>query len=318
MSLLSDLLSRIRHEQQTKDVPPGLRNIVADSNKKWIMKRQIFFIFFISILVIISGLIIVYIVETYFPKIPPTQTTQTTETTQTLASTLSKEVDTVSSQMAGTEGKDQSPGIEGQKPIERVEKPVSPTPVQDKDKLSTHSSELDSEFYAEFQSKFKNIKSDSLGKDTYLYLAGGYELKKDYPNAVSNYKKVLTIDPKDYRVMNKIGSIFIELKLFKEALIYLQEAINIKNDYIPALVNMGIAYAELAELSNAEIYLSTAVALEPYNKFAIFNIALLYEEIGDYDKAQQYYSILREMGDVQGDAGLARIEERLKSGGQSP
>ncbi len=311
MSLLSDLLSRVRHEQQTKDVPPGLRNIVADSKKNWVMKRQIFFIFFISTLVIISGLVIVYIVETYFSKIPPTQAT---ETAPTLASTLSREVDTVSFQMAGTEGKDQPPGIEEQKSIEHVEEPVSPVPVQDKDKLSTQYSELDSEFHAEFQSKFKSTKPDSSGKDSYLYLASGYELKKDYSNALSNYKKVLTIDPKDYRVMNKIGSIFIELKLFKEALIYLQDAINIKNDYIPALVNMGIAYAELAELSNAEIYLSTAVALEPYNKFAIFNIALLYEEIGDYDKAQKYYLILKKMGDVQGDVGLTRIEERFKSG----
>lgn len=318
MSLLSDLLLRVKSEQKTKDVPPGLKNMVAQSNKKWIMKRRILSVFAIFTLVIVLGLVIVYITETYFSRIPPAQST---ETVQPLTSTLSRKADVVPLQMAGVEGREQHPGIEGRKSIERAEEPVSSVAeepvssvsVQDKDKFSTQYSELDSEFHIKFQPKFKNTRSDSWGKDAYLYLASDYELKKDYSNALSNYKKVLAIDPEDYRVMNKIGAMLTELKLFEEALSYLLDAINIKNDYVPALINTGIAYAGLTELSNAEIYLSTAVALEPYNKFAVFNIALLYEEMGNYGKAQKYYSTLKVMGEVQGNAGLARIKERLKS-----
>lgn len=310
MSLLSDLLLRVKSEQKTKDVPPGLKNMVAQSNKKWIMKRRILSVFAIFTLVIVLGLVIVYITETYFSRIPPAQST---ETVQPLTSTLSRKADVVPLQMAGAEGREQHPGIEGRKSIERAEEPVLSVSVQDKDKFSTQYSELDSEFHIKFQPKFKNTRSDSWGKDAYLYLASDYELKKDYSNALSNYKKVLAIDPEDYRVMNKIGAMLTELKSFEEALSYLLDAINIKNDYVPALINTGIAYAGLTELSNAEIYLSTAVVLEPYNKFAVFNIALLYEEMGNYGKAQKYYSMLKVLGEVQGNAGLARIKERLKS-----
>lgn len=141
-------------------------------------------------------------------------------------------------------------------------------------------------------------------------MARNYEMKKDYPNAIASYKNVLKIEPKNFRVMNNIASILIQLNSFEDAKSYSLLSLSYKNDYVPALINYAIASAKLGVTEDAENYLLRALQLEPDNRQAIFNIAVLYENRGDYKKAREYYLKLQRLGDVQGKEGFERLKDR--------
>jgi len=139
-------------------------------------------------------------------------------------------------------------------------------------------------------------------------MGGNYEKKGDHYNAISSYKKVLDIEPRNYRVINKIAYILIQIASYEEALKYLDSALSIRHDYVPALINTGIVYAKAEKFSDAEKYLLKALSLEEANQPALFNIATLYEKQGKYDLARGYYLRLKNLGNDQGRLGIERIE----------
>lgn len=328
MSLLADLLLKVKHHQQQprKDIPPGLKNIILDSNKKEALKRRIILFSILFALIIISGLMAVYLMQSYFAGdriqktesfdyaqgrhraqgTPSSQTGQVAQVTkevggrQLIVDSQKKRLKTASTGSAKTrESKGKEKAGEDISEEQRVKEEAQP--VQEE---KTQQAEVSA-------AGVEKPKVDTSEKDAYLYMARNYELKKDYSNSLSSYKKALNIEPKNYRIMNNIAYIFLQLNSFEEAMDYLQMAINVENDYVPALINMGIVHARLGRPSDAEGYLSRAVILEPYNKHALFNIAFFYEGQGNYDRAQDYYLRLQRTGDIHGYLGLARIKEKL-------
>jgi tetratricopeptide (TPR) repeat protein len=91
---------------------------------------------------------------------------------------------------------------------------------------------------------------------------------------------------------------------------YAQRALEIRKDYVPSLVNLGIDYSCLGKASESESYFRRALAVEPANHYALLNLALLYEKQSAFDKADQYYARLSREGDAQGYLGSARIAEK--------
>jgi len=110
--------------------------------------------------------------------------------------------------------------------------------------------------------------------------------------------------------MNNISSMLIHLGSYEESIQYAQRALNIRKDYVPSLVNMGIDYSCLGKTSESESYFRRALTIEPANRYALLNLALQYEKQSAFDKADQYYARLSQEGDVQGYLGSARIAEK--------
>jgi Tfp pilus assembly protein PilF len=118
------------------------------------------------------------------------------------------------------------------------------------------------------------------------------------------------MEPNNYAVMNNISSMLIHLGSYEESMRYAQRALNIRKDYVPSLVNMGIDYSFLGKTSESESYFRRALTIEPANRYALLNLALLYEKQSAFDMADQYYVRLSHEGDAQGYLGSARIAEK--------
>ena len=164
--------------------------------------------------------------------------------------------------------------------------------------------------WVEARNPTKNSQHLNDDKDSLLYSARAYESKKDYYQALLNYKKALELDPQNYIIMNNISSVLIHMENFSDALRYLENALSIKRDYVPSLINLGITYIRLGNSVEGESYLLKALSIEPSNKNAMFNIAIFCERQGDNDKAYNYFYKLFEMGEIQGCLGTARIAEK--------
>jgi len=77
-------------------------------------------------------------------------------------------------------------------------------------------------------------------------------MKNDYQGALAGYKKALEIDKNNYVVMNNIAFIYLALGIIEESVNYSQQALGVNKDYVPALINLGIASAKSGDIPAAE------------------------------------------------------------------
>jgi thioredoxin-like negative regulator of GroEL len=344
MSILSDLLSKIRQPLPSKEVPPGLRSTVSAIKKKESNKRRIVIIIALSVLAVSSGFVLVYLTEVYLKggvkqtayqrgitggpvaqqaipspsvsdKGPKEERRQATDNKQVADRRRQNGEKTVNN---GINEKRSSPETIRSRsqpgPSTRTPMKVTPSslqPVEGHDKKETILGIPEGGQPVQQEGQKVTTKAERLHdtseKDLYLYMARAYESKRDYTNALLSYKKVLGIEHGNYRVMNNIASILIKLNLYDEAKTYLQKALDLRADYVPAIINTGIVFAKNGETKDAENILLRALMIEPDNRDALFNLAILYEKRGSFEKARQYYSQLKQIGDPRGESGLERI-----------
>lgn len=306
MSLLNDLLSKVKAPDKRGDVPPGLKQAVSESAKKDATRRKMITLSILVSLSVIAGIGAVYLMDTF-----------------TKPATLKRV-------------KNQESGIKSQELRVRTvpqPQPVKPMPQPAKIKapkkgggksikgtpqpeLSPKPNEVDKKGDETPKQSAPNPELLAL-RDVYLYTARTYESKKDYAQALSNYKKALEIEPRNYVIMNNISSLLLNLGAPEEAIRHAKNALAIKNDYVPSIINHGIASIKLGNTTEGESLFFRALGIEPSNRHALLNLGLVHEKRGEYDKANSYFLKLSEMGDVQGYMGMARIAEKQGKSGDA-
>lgn len=308
MSLLADLLSKAKRPQPKREIPPNLKDIVSISRQQSARKRKILFASLLAAGAIMSGVLIAYFIQS--PKGSGVSSQQLIDTREHIES---KTPTAPSTTEKGQEAKKSETSLSKVKKPQKVKKAL-----QDKgyitQEIKPETKMKEDKKQVEERKRVAEERRDLGGdseRDAYLYSAREYEDKKDYRGALFNYKKALEIDKGNFAIMNNIAYIFLQLGLFENSIKYTRMAVDTKDDYIPALINLGIAYAKMRDVSTAETYLSRANTIEPDNGKVILNLAILYEKVGDYNKASEYFSRLFKLGDTAGSVGIARIYERM-------
>lgn len=319
MSLLADLLSKIKQPQTKRDVPPNLLNIVQGSAKQSANRRRMVLLACLFAVAIVTGIFLVYFTRTLSER-----------SASDISITPRGKMPTAEKQLQGGESK--APGHpEIARSAQTVQPSKSKEAVQSKETavpavVTSRKQERVSHSVPAPESRGKeilpnleqvivkqeapnNIRNES-GIDAFLYSASELEMKKDYQGALTKYKKALELDRNNYIVMNNIAYIYISLGLIGESVNYSKKALELNKDYVPALINIGIASAKSGDISAAEEYLTQALKLDPDNKSALLNLAVLHELQMNYPRAFEYFSRLTKSGNVSGMLGLARIYEK--------
>jgi Tfp pilus assembly protein PilF len=327
MSLITDLLSKIKQDQSKRDVPPILRDAVVESNSEKRMQKRLILALVIVLVFAAIGIGAIYLMD-YFKE------------TSLIASIPEKKIPanqpppqvSVPLQKSEPEVKAPEAHLGDQKETETVvargrekDSKISPHRTKStmtryayhfKPKVSGTVGELqqhEAASAAERHEQQENGEEISRhDKNFFLYGARTYEMQGKYSQALSNYKKVLALEPNNYIVMNNISSMLIYLRSYEEAIRYAQKALNINKNYPSPLINIGIGYGYLGKVSESERYFQRALAIEPSNHNALLNLGILYEKQNSLNKADGYYIKLSDTGDVQGYLGRARIAEKQK------
>jgi tetratricopeptide (TPR) repeat protein len=147
-------------------------------------------------------------------------------------------------------------------------------------------------------------------KDVALYTAKSYEQNKNYGQAITHYKKALEKDTRNYLIMNNLASVLIKTGSFKESIPYSMDALTVQKNYVPSLVNLGIANIQLGNMTEGEMYLLKAKSIEPSNKTVLFNLGLLYEKASNFQESLTAFQKLADMKEAGGYLGVARILEK--------
>ncbi len=320
MSLLADLLSKIKQPQAKREVPPNLKNIVQNASLKSTNKRKIILLSVLFIVSVSMGIALVYFTGTLTNKSVSPAPLTTQETMQPPAPAVlaeKEEVKSSSSESSAAKEAEPVPPTPVKKkssraaPKQKEKSPEAPTHPVTASKVREMLPKLEQVIVKkESSGQFPSRPVDESVQDAYLYSAGELEIKNDYQGALINYKKALEIDSNNYVIMNNIAYIYLHLGLIEESVNYSQRALEINKEYIPALTNMGIASAKSENFSAAEGYFHQALKFDPHNSKALLNLAILYEQQMDYARALDHFSRLAKTGDSSGVLGSARIYEK--------
>lgn len=81
--------------------------------------------------------------------------------------------------------------------------------------------------------------------------------------AKSLYKKVIKIDPRNVEALNNLGVVYMKKKVYKWAIIRLNDAIKAKYNYADAHYNLACIYAQQNDADRSLAYLKNAVRFNP-------------------------------------------------------
>lgn len=317
MSLLADLLSKVKYQGPKRDVPPNLRHAVSDYSEKYAAKKRLMSALVLVFVAVVSGAAAVYLINFYgkpyqakkpllqdeksveqvvknMPPAPPP------EVSLPVGTALEAGKEPASGSVVGkTKTKKGSAG----RSVRRQQKPLQ------KEKPSLSQPEI-SELCKVAGEEEKPAGEKLSERDAYISAAQTYESRRDYHNALASYKKALNLDPGNHFILNNIASVLLTMGSYNEAIPYLNKVLSIEKDYLPALINLGIAHAMLGNFQESETYLAKALAIEPSNASALLNSAILYERQAKNDKAYAFFYKLSQSGNIQGYLGIARIAEK--------
>ena len=325
MSLITDLLAKVKKQEPRRDIPPILKDEVLQSKSERRSRRWLTGILVLAGVLIAAGFGVIYVVEsmkgpsllvsTPSKGAPPGQSAP-----QATAPALPPQVDTGTSASSSGDLK----VTERAAPPE-LKKDAS-IPSRDKKAVQkyTHKSPPHASGRVQEMRREKTVAGEHAAlektpgsmtrqeRDMNLYMARTYETQKNYRQALMHYRRVLAVEPNNYVVMNNIASMLIYLGSCEEAIGYAQKALDVKRSYVFSLINLGISYGCLGKQSESESYFRRALAIEPSNHHALLNLGLLYEKQNAFDSADRYYRRLSEGENIQGYLGLARIAEKQR------
>jgi len=107
--------------------------------------------------------------------------------------------------------------------------------------------------------------------------------------AVKNYKKATTLNPKYAQAYNNLGTALQKLKKINDAVDCYKKALSLKEDFAEAYNNMGNLMRDLSKPKDALSYIERAIKIKPNFPEAHLNLGSANEEIGNLKDAVKNY-----------------------------
>jgi len=324
MSLLADLLAKIKQPPSKREVPPNLRDIVQASARQSGNRRKIILLTCIFGAAVVSGLLLTYFGRSLMDTdssimipagnfaakadIPMQRESEAPPAVSTPQSAGQPAEPPAKSDTATPEAENRIPDGPVTVPEPAEEKSV-PVTVQLDEEQKKPPVVLD-DFPGQARTTAPVRQETAQKTEAFLYAARKYEMNNEYLKALSNYKHALKTETDNVTVMNNIAFLYLKLNLLDDAITYAQMALDRNRDYVPALINIAIAYAQSENYVDAEHSLNHAQDLDPDNESILLNLAVLNERQENFPKALDLYSHLVKLGNSEGFMGEARIHEK--------
>lgn len=321
MSKLLNMLAQLNRPPESGEVPPGIRMEVARSTEKSRVRRKYLLCGVVSIGAILLGLALrLYFEELGRPvrdsarPLPPHVTAVNPESVSHPVETTHKEqpAQSADNNAAAVQQHDQPARSIAKRSkstaVERKRQPP-PGPAVPKETAAGPSTAVSVPVNTIASAELPP-PIDKEARDASLTAARSAEKRKAYSEALRLYQQALAHDHTNHTLMNNAASMQLRLGDHAAALAMTDKALLRAPDYVPALINQGIARNALNNSGGAAESFARALALEPSNREAMFNLAIFNEKAGRLDAAARIFQRLAVNGDLQGMLGLARIYEK--------
>ncbi|TAJ26019.1 MAG: tetratricopeptide repeat protein [Nitrospirae bacterium] len=159
------------------------------------------------------------------------------------------------------------------------------------------------------------ISTNPTFEPAYIALAGVYESQRQREQAVAVYRKYLqVVNPHSKEVQQHIVRLYLNDKLYREALAELNDMLNRDPDDLDAQLRIGLIYGEIKDYPKAIAQLTKILAVRPAELKVRDYLALMYEEQKDYGNAIKAYeqNLRLQPAYVDGHMHLGFLQYRLK------
>jgi tetratricopeptide (TPR) repeat protein len=133
-------------------------------------------------------------------------------------------------------------------------------------------------------------------------------------NAIADFEAAIKLsEAESYVPWNNLGKIYFQQQKYEQAINAYQQAIDVKNDYLPALIGLGNAQKALKNYSQALSAYNQAIEVNSDSYEAWFGKGLVEEALQQYREAIKAYEkaiVLKPNGQAAIDA-LERVEQKL-------
>ena len=161
----------------------------------------------------------------------------------------------------------------------------------------------------------KNI-SKLIEKSKQLHQAGKID------EAIEKYKVLIKTIKNNSQIYYLLGTAFLQTKNYKQALLYLTKAIEIKDDVETYYNNIGIALSQLNNNEEAIVNYIKALNINPNFIDANINLGIAYKKVINFKESIKYfnnalklspnnYKIYNNIGNLLRDMG--KVDEAIKS-----
>lgn len=139
--------------------------------------------------------------------------------------------------------------------------------------------------------------------------ANRFRQSKEFDSAVTNYRKGLTIDPKNPIFYFELSDCYARTNNLEKAISLLDSAILIDSYSSAFYNNRGLLYYKSDSLYSSLKDYSAAVFFDSTNKVAFGNLALVYYDLNNIDKACECIKKAESLGlDISKEKKLLRIK----------
>lgn len=129
--------------------------------------------------------------------------------------------------------------------------------------------------------------------DAHIDLAEVYIQCMNPRLAEKHFKKVIKLDPYNYRTLYKLGYMYLnEMNRPKNAVAMFQKCLDINPIDSDAGISLGLSYMELHQYSDAIACFKDLLAENPADVVALFNLGNAYHDIEAYSDAVAQYKVL--------------------------
>ena len=126
---------------------------------------------------------------------------------------------------------------------------------------------------------------------TLFYLIGTTFLQLNkFDEAIDNFNNSINLDSNFPETYNNLGIALAEKEKYTEALVNYNKAIKLKNDYIEAHINRGVSLNKLKKFDEAISDFNFVIKTQPLNSKAHNNLGNVFKEIKNYDEAINSYN----------------------------
>tara|TARA_B110000305_G_C19420231_1_gene630474 strand:+ start:116 stop:2074 length:1959 start_codon:yes stop_codon:yes gene_type:complete len=126
---------------------------------------------------------------------------------------------------------------------------------------------------------------------TLFYLIGTTFLQLNkFDEAIDNFKNSINLDSNFPEIYNNLGIALAKKEKNTEALVNYNKAIKLKNDYIEAHINRGVSLNKLKKFDEAISDFNFVIKTQPLNSKAHNNLGNVFKEIKNYDEAINSYN----------------------------
>ena len=269
MSYINDALRKVQKDKDSRYV--GYDHIVSADGKKLNSRRRIPVTGIMVFLLFTAGIIFLL----YFftdKKLSP----------QTISATPAKAPAAVARQEPALAVPAEIKPVQSSAPVEARPHDEKPLAVEKKTETSpAEAINVDKSIHEERSKKVsaaaptvstKTSTNDKITDAKALYAEALKQHQEgNLDEAKKLYKQVIKIDPNNVQALNNLGVVYMKKKVYKWAIIRLNDALKIKPDYADAHYNLACVYAKTNDAENSLLRLKEAIDLNPEIKTWVKN-----------------------------------------------